>query len=52
MDNHTMKTSHTRELKTASGQALPTANLSVIKADVQARNGTLHIVDKVLLPTG
>jgi uncharacterized surface protein with fasciclin (FAS1) repeats len=41
-----------RELKTASGQAMPTATLSVIKADVPARNGTLHIVDKVLLPTG
>ena len=38
-------------LDTASDQTLPTASLSVIRADVRARNGVVHVVDKVLLPT-
>ena len=41
-----------RELSTASGQKLPTADLSVIRADVPARNGTIHVIDTVLLPSG
>jgi len=41
-----------RTLETASGQALPTANLGVIRADIRARNGVIHVVDHVLLPTG
>jgi len=39
-----------RELKTASGQELQTADLSVVRADIPARNGIIHVVDKVLLP--
>jgi uncharacterized surface protein with fasciclin (FAS1) repeats len=41
-----------RELETASGQSLSTNDLSVIRADIPARNGVIHIVDKVILPTG
>jgi hypothetical protein len=41
-----------QELKTASGQALPTKDLSVIRADVPARNGIIQVVDSVLLPSG
>ena len=41
-----------QELKTASGQLLPTKNLSVIRADVPARNGMIQVLDAVLLPSG
>ena len=41
-----------RTLTTASEQELPTADLSVIRADIRARNGIMHVVDKVLLPSG
>jgi len=41
-----------RTLKTASGQELPTSDLSVIRADIRAGNGIIHVVDKVLLPSG
>jgi uncharacterized surface protein with fasciclin (FAS1) repeats len=41
-----------RTLKTASGQDLSTADLSVIRADIGAGNGVIHVVDKVLLPSG
>lgn len=41
-----------RTLKTASEQELPTTDLSVTRADIRARNGIIHIVDKVLLPAG
>ena len=41
-----------RELTTATGQKLPTADLDVIRADVKARNGVIHVIDNVLLPTG
>ncbi len=41
-----------RELSTASGQKLPTADLSVTHADVRARNGIIHVIDRVLLPSG
>lgn len=41
-----------QELKTASGQLLPTKNLSVIRADVLARNGMIQVLDAVLLPSG
>jgi hypothetical protein len=37
-------------LKTASGQDLPTGDLGVVRADVPAGNGIIHVVDKVLLP--
>jgi uncharacterized surface protein with fasciclin (FAS1) repeats len=37
-------------LKTASGQDLPTEDLGVVRADVPAGNGIIHVVDKVLLP--
>ena len=39
-----------RSLETVAGQALPTADLSVVRADVPAGNGVIHVVDKVLLP--
>ncbi len=39
-----------RELSTASGQKLPTSDLSVVRADIAARNGTIHVIDKVLQP--
>jgi uncharacterized surface protein with fasciclin (FAS1) repeats len=38
-------------LTTASGQELPTNDLGVVRADVRARNGVIHVVDKVLLPS-
>lgn len=41
-----------RTLETASGQELPTSDLSVIRADIRAGNGIIHVVDKVLLPSG
>jgi len=41
-----------QELKTASGQPLPTKDLSVIRADVPARNGMIQVLDAVLLPSG
>jgi uncharacterized surface protein with fasciclin (FAS1) repeats len=41
-----------RELDTASGQSLPTAELHVIRADIPARNGVIHVIDNVILPTG
>lgn len=41
-----------RTLDTASGQELSTSDLSVIRADIRARNGIIHVVDKVLLPSG
>ena len=41
-----------QELSTVSGQELPTADLSVIRADVPARNGIIHVIDSVLLPSG
>ena len=41
-----------RTLETASGQELPTSDLSVIRADIKAGNGIIHVVDKVLLPSG
>ena len=42
----------TESLQTATGQLLPTTNLGVVRADVPARNGIVHVVDKVLLPRG
>jgi uncharacterized surface protein with fasciclin (FAS1) repeats len=41
-----------KELKTASGQPLPTTDLSVVRADVPARNGMIQVLDAVLLPSG
>jgi uncharacterized surface protein with fasciclin (FAS1) repeats len=41
-----------KTLETASGQALPTDGLGVVRADVRARNGVIHVVDKVVLPSG
>jgi hypothetical protein len=41
-----------KSLETASGQDLPTTDLGVVRADVRARNGVIHVVDKVLLPSG
>jgi hypothetical protein len=41
-----------QELKTASGQPLQTQDLSVIRADIPARNGVIQVVDTVLLPKG
>ena len=40
-----------RELSTASGQELPTSDLSVIRADITARNGMIHVIDRVLQPS-
>lgn len=42
----------TESLETATGQRLHTTDLGVIRADVPARNGIVHVVDKVLLPRG
>jgi hypothetical protein len=39
-------------LKTAAGQDLPTGDLGVVRADIPAGNGIIHVVDKVLLPSG
>jgi uncharacterized surface protein with fasciclin (FAS1) repeats len=39
-----------RSLETAAGQPLPTAELSVVRADIRARNGVIHVIDQVLLP--
>ncbi|MFZ0788425.1 MAG: fasciclin domain-containing protein [Chromatiaceae bacterium] len=39
-------------LKTASGQDLPTGDLGVVRADIPAGNGIIHVVEKVLLPSG
>ena len=47
-----VKILESQELSTASGQKLPTAELSVIRADVPARNGIIHVIDSVLLPSG
>ena len=41
-----------RELETASGQRLPTSDLHVSRADIRARNGIIHRIDTVLLPSG
>jgi uncharacterized surface protein with fasciclin (FAS1) repeats len=41
-----------RTLNTASGQELPTSDISVTRADIRAGNGIIHVVDKVLLPSG
>jgi uncharacterized surface protein with fasciclin (FAS1) repeats len=41
-----------RTLETASGQELPTSDLSVIRADIGAGNCIIHVVDKVLVPSG
>mgnify|MGYP003572656409 CR=1 FL=1 len=41
-----------RTLETASGQELPTSDLSVVRADIRAGNGIIHVLDKVLLPSG
>ena len=41
-----------RELKTASGDQLPTVDISVIRADIPARNGIIHVIDKVIMPSG
>jgi uncharacterized surface protein with fasciclin (FAS1) repeats len=38
-------------LKTASGQDLPTGDLGVVRADIPAGNGIIHVVGKVLLPS-
>lgn len=40
-----------KELKTVSGQPLPTKDLSVIRAEVPARNGVIQVVDTVRLPS-
>lgn len=39
-------------LETASGQDLPTGDLGVVRADIPAGNGIIHVVEKVLLPSG
>jgi uncharacterized surface protein with fasciclin (FAS1) repeats len=41
----------TSALETASGQELPTNDLRIIRADIKAGNGIIHVVDKVLLPS-
>jgi uncharacterized surface protein with fasciclin (FAS1) repeats len=40
-----------RELKTAQGSKLSASELSVVKADVKASNGVIHVIDNVLIPT-
>lgn len=40
-----------RELKTAEGQTLSVENIEVAKADIKASNGTIHVVDSVLIPS-
>ena len=46
-----LKILEARELKTASGESLPTSDLSVVRADIPARNGIIHVIDQVLLPS-
>ena len=46
-----LKILEARELKNASGGSLPTSDLSVIRADIPARNGIIHWIDQVLLPS-
>lgn len=41
-----------RTLPAASGQELPTGELSIIRADIHTRNGVVHVLDEVLLPSG
>ena len=40
-----------RELKTASGETVTTAEIRVKRADIPARNGVVHVVDRVILPS-
>lgn len=40
-----------RELKTAEGQALSVKQIDVAKADIETKNGVIHIIDSVLVPT-
>ncbi len=40
-----------QELKTAGGKNIPVDSLAVAKADIETSNGTIHIVDSVLIPT-
>ncbi len=39
------------ELNTAEGQALSVETIEVAKADIKASNGTIHVIDSVLIPT-
>ena len=45
-----LKILESRELNTVSGKSLPTIDLSVIRADIPAGNGIIHVVDRVLMP--
>jgi hypothetical protein len=41
-----------RELKTTAGETVPTTEIRVKRADIPARNGVIHVVDRVILPSG
>lgn len=45
-----LKILESRELNTVSGKSLPTSDLSVIRADIPAGNGIIHVVNRVLMP--
>jgi uncharacterized surface protein with fasciclin (FAS1) repeats len=47
-----LKILESRELKTASGETVATTEIRVKKADIPARNGVIHVVDRVILPNG
>ncbi len=40
-----------REFKTAEGQTLSVQQLDVAKADIETKNGIIHVIDSVLVPT-
>ncbi len=47
-----VKILESRDLKTASGKTIATVDIRVKKADIPARNGVIHVVDRVILPSG
>ena len=47
-----VKILESRELKTASGETVATADIRVKQADIPARNGVIHVVERVILPSG
>ena len=46
-----VKILESRELKTASGKTVSTVDIRVKKADIPARNGVIHVVERVILPS-
>jgi len=44
------KTLHGKELQIHASQGVKVNDANVIKADIQATNGVIHVIDRVLLP--